>query len=80
MQRLSDDTLLSLLHDLESDRVERKETFKGDVPKKASKPCVPLRMTCQSMTRPAFCSSAHGTTAHPAASKSAIGFYSPRLT
>src|SRR5690606_18998673 len=35
MQRLSDDTLLSLLHDLESDRVERKETFKGDVPKKA---------------------------------------------
>lgn len=35
MQRLSDDTLLSLLRDLESDRVERKESFKGDVPKKA---------------------------------------------
>lgn len=35
MQRLSDDTLLSLLHDIESDRVERKANFKGEVPKKA---------------------------------------------
>jgi ATP-dependent DNA helicase RecG len=35
MQRLSDQELLSLLNDTESDRVERKESFKGDVPKKA---------------------------------------------
>lgn len=35
MQRLSDDDLLVLLNDLESDRVERKESFKGEVPKKA---------------------------------------------
>lgn len=35
MQRLTDDQLLDLLNDLESDRVERKESFKGDVPKKA---------------------------------------------
>jgi ATP-dependent DNA helicase RecG len=31
---LSDDQLLALLTDLESDRVERKETFKGDAPDK----------------------------------------------
>lgn len=35
MQRLNDAELLILLKDTESDRVERKETFKGDVPKKA---------------------------------------------
>ncbi len=35
MQRLSDNTLLALLHDTESDRVERKESFKGKVSKKA---------------------------------------------
>lgn len=35
MKRLTDDELESLLNDLESDRVERKESFKGDVPKKA---------------------------------------------
>ena len=35
MQRLTDDELLALLNDTESDRVERKETFRGDVPKKA---------------------------------------------
>jgi ATP-dependent DNA helicase RecG len=35
MQRLSDDTLLTLLHETESDRVERKASFKGEVPKKA---------------------------------------------
>lgn len=35
MQRLTDEELLALLNDTESDRVERKETFKGDVPKKA---------------------------------------------
>ena len=35
MQRLSDQELLDLLEDLESDRAERKESFKGDVPKKA---------------------------------------------
>lgn len=34
MQRLTDDELLALLDDTESDRAERKETFKGDVPKK----------------------------------------------
>jgi len=35
MHRLTDDELLALLNDTESDRAERKETFKGDVPKKA---------------------------------------------
>lgn len=35
MQRLSDEELLKLLDDVESGRVERKESFKGDVPKKA---------------------------------------------
>ncbi|HYD61314.1 MAG TPA: ATP-binding protein [Noviherbaspirillum sp.] len=35
MHRLSDDELLEMLNDTESDRVERKESFKGDVPKKA---------------------------------------------
>lgn len=35
MQRLSDHELLQLLRDGESDRVERKESFSGDVPKKA---------------------------------------------
>lgn len=35
MQRLTDQELLNLLEDIESDRAERKESFKGDVPKKA---------------------------------------------
>jgi ATP-dependent DNA helicase RecG len=35
MQRLADQELLELLNDLESDCAERKESFKGDVPKKA---------------------------------------------
>lgn len=35
MKRLSDQELLALLLSLESDKVERKESFKGDVPKKA---------------------------------------------
>lgn len=35
MQRLTDDELLALLNDAESDRAERKETLKGDVAKKA---------------------------------------------
>lgn len=35
MQRLTDQELLDLLNDTESDRAERKESFKGDVPKKA---------------------------------------------
>jgi len=35
MKRFSDEDLLILLDSLESDRVERKESFKGDVPKKA---------------------------------------------
>ena len=35
MRRYSDEELLALLNSLESDRVERKESFKGDVPKKA---------------------------------------------
>ncbi len=35
MKRLSDQELAALLDDTESDRAERKETFKGDVPKKA---------------------------------------------
>jgi len=35
MQRLSDEALLELLNDPESDCAERKESFKGDAPKKA---------------------------------------------
>lgn len=35
MLRLTDQDLLALLDDLESDRAERKESFKGDAPKKA---------------------------------------------
>ncbi len=35
MHRLTDQELLDLLEDIESDRAERKESFKGDVPKKA---------------------------------------------
>lgn len=35
MKRYSDQELEALLNDTESDRAERKETFKGDVPKKA---------------------------------------------
>lgn len=35
MKRLSDETLLMLLDDIESDRVERKASYKGSVPKKA---------------------------------------------
>jgi ATP-dependent DNA helicase RecG len=35
MKRFSDQELEILLDDVESDRAERKETFKGDVPKKA---------------------------------------------
>lgn len=34
MKRYTDEELLNLLDSLESDRVERKESFKGDVPKK----------------------------------------------
>lgn len=33
--RYTDTELEALLDDLESDRVERKESFRGDVPKKA---------------------------------------------
>lgn len=35
MQRLTDEELLDLLNDTESDRAERKESFKGDIAKKA---------------------------------------------
>jgi ATP-dependent DNA helicase RecG len=35
MTRYTDEELLRMLHDLESDCVERKETFSGDVPKRA---------------------------------------------
>ncbi|KAA3608001.1 MAG: transcriptional regulator [Planctomycetota bacterium] len=35
MQRLTDQELLLLLNDLESDRTERKESFQGDAPRKA---------------------------------------------
>lgn len=35
MKRFTDEELLSLLNDTESDRAERKESFSGDVPKKA---------------------------------------------
>ena len=35
MEQFSDKELITLLEDMESDRVERKESFKGDVPKKA---------------------------------------------
>ena len=35
MNRLTDSELLKLLNDLESDRVERKQSFKGDTPDKA---------------------------------------------
>jgi hypothetical protein len=35
MKRLTDEELTTLLNGTESDRVERKESFKGDVPKKA---------------------------------------------
>lgn len=35
MKRYTDQELLALLDSVESDRVERKESFKGDVPKKA---------------------------------------------
>lgn len=35
MKKFSDQELEALLNDIESDRVERKESFKGDVPKKA---------------------------------------------
>ncbi len=35
MKNLSDQELVALLNDTESDRTERKETFKGDTPKKA---------------------------------------------
>ena len=35
MERYSDDELLIMLHDLESDCVERKESFTGDTPKRA---------------------------------------------
>lgn len=34
MTPLTDDELLALIHDLESDRVERKQTWKGDAPEK----------------------------------------------
>jgi ATP-dependent DNA helicase RecG len=34
MQRLTDEELIQLLEDSESDRAERKENFKGDIPKK----------------------------------------------
>ncbi|WP_455288993.1 ATP-binding protein, partial [Cupriavidus necator] len=35
MQRLTNEELLELLNEIESDHAERKESFKGDVPKKA---------------------------------------------
>ena len=35
MIQFTDQELLTLLNDLESDRVERKQSFKGNVPKKA---------------------------------------------
>ena len=35
LKRYTDAELEGFLDDLESDRVERKETFKGDVPQKA---------------------------------------------
>ena len=37
MERYSDDELLTMLHDLEPDYVERKESFAGDTPKRAWK-------------------------------------------
>lgn len=35
IERLTDEALTALLNDTESDRVERKETFRGEVPRKA---------------------------------------------
>lgn len=35
MNPLTDDELLALIHDLESDRAERKQTWRGDAPEKA---------------------------------------------
>jgi ATP-dependent DNA helicase RecG len=35
MKKFTDDQLLEILNDTESDRVERKESFKGEVPNKA---------------------------------------------
>ncbi|MCS6767008.1 MAG: hypothetical protein MO847_11750 [Candidatus Protistobacter heckmanni] len=43
--RLTDEELLHLVEDLESDRVERKESFKGDAPEKVRKQYALLQMT-----------------------------------
>lgn len=48
--RLTDDELLVLLDDIESDRVERKESFKGEGPKRYVRPSALLPMTCLVMT------------------------------
>ena len=49
MKPLTDEALLALLQDLESDRAERKQAWKGDAPEKVAKPFVPLPMTCPTM-------------------------------
>jgi len=43
MTRFSDEDLAQLLYDLESDRVERKESFAGDSKTRGARGCLRLR-------------------------------------
>jgi hypothetical protein len=54
MIRLTDQELEVLLNDTEADRAERKESFKGDAPKRHVKQFVLLPMTCPATTSPEF--------------------------
>lgn len=67
LKRYTDAELKGFLDALKSDRLERKETFKEDVPKMPGRPSVLLPMTCRGMTNPAsFLSAPKMTAALPA--------------
>lgn len=54
MKRYTDQELENFLNDLESDLVERKESFKGDDPKRLAKLYVPLPMIFPIVIKPVF--------------------------
>ena len=55
IERLTDEALTALLNDTESDRVERKETFRGEVPEGPDRQSVRLQMICRATMCPVCC-------------------------
>jgi ATP-dependent DNA helicase RecG len=56
MQRYSDEELSAFLHDLESDYIERKERFSGDVPRRAREAVCAFANDLPNHNKAAFCS------------------------